>query len=83
VKAYANPALYGDHAFFQEVSEIRRQSSNDLLRMWELKRVRREVEIAWRDKNFKRVIEIYDPVKEDLTPAEVKKLEYAKKKCLS
>lgn len=83
VKTYANMALCGDHAFFQEVSGIRRQSSDELLRMWELNRVRREVETAWRDKNFRRVVEIYEPVEKDLTPAEVRKLEYAKKKCLS
>ena len=83
VKLHAIPALLGDHEFFQRVAEIQLQRSNDLLRTWELNRVRREVETAWREKDFKRVIEIYDPVKDQLTPAEEKKLQYAKKKILS
>jgi hypothetical protein len=81
VEQYATPALRGDHNCFQRVAEIQLQRSNNLLQTWELNRVRREVETAWREKDFKRVVEIYDPVKEHLTPAEVKKLEYARKKC--
>lgn len=80
VREYARPALLGDEEFFQQVHETRHQNSNKLLLSWELNRIRRDVEIAWREKNFKRVVEIYNPVKEHLTPAEMKKLEYARKK---
>jgi len=41
--------------------------------------VRAEVETAWRQKNYRRVIELYDSMKDDLTPTEAKKLEYATK----
>jgi hypothetical protein len=80
VKENAIPALQGDHDFFQRVGEIQLQRSDNLLRTWELNSVRKDVEVAWRERNFKRVIELYDPVKEHLTPAEVKKMEYARKK---
>jgi hypothetical protein len=83
VKEYAMSALMGDHDFFQRVSEIRHQRSEELLRGWELTRVRGEVETAWNEKDLKRVIELYDPVKEYLSPSEIKKLEYAKKRSLS
>src|SRR5690242_2807854 len=81
VRKYAKPALLGEQEFFQQVHERRHQNSNKLLLTWELNRVRRDVEIAWREKNYRRVVEIYNPLKEHLTPAEAKKLEYAKKKC--
>jgi hypothetical protein len=80
VKDYATPALQGDHAFLQRVSEIQLQRSDNLVRGWELNRVRKDVEIAWRDKDFKRVIQLFEPFEKYLTPAEVKKLEFAKKK---
>jgi hypothetical protein len=83
VKEYAMPGLVGDHDFFQRLNEIRHQRSDDLLRTWELTRVRQEVETAWSEKDLKRVVELYEPLKNYLTPAEIKKLEYAKKRTLS
>ena len=80
VKDYAMPALQGDHAFLQRVSEMQLQRSDDLLRGWELNRVRKNVESAWRERDFKRVIELYGPFEKYLSPAELKKLEFAKKK---
>jgi hypothetical protein len=80
VKEYVKPALTGDHDFFQRVAEIRYKRSEDLLRTWELTRVRQEVETAWNEKDLKRVTELYAPLKNYLTPAEIKKLEYAKKR---
>ena len=83
VKEYAIPALMGDHDFFQRVGEMRQQRSDELLRNWDLNRARRDVEKSWQEKDYKHVVEIYEPVKKYLTAAETKKLEYAKKKCLS
>jgi hypothetical protein len=80
VKEYATPALQGDRLFFQRVSEIQLQRSDNLLRTWELNRMRKDVEAAWHQKDFKRVLELYEPLKAYLTPAELKKLEYARKR---
>ena len=83
VKEYAPPALMGNHDFFQQISETRQQRSDELLRSWDLNRARRDVEKSWQKKDFKHIVEVYEPVKEYLTPAETKKLEYAKKMCVS
>ena len=39
-----------------------------------------EVDVAWREKNYGQVLELYESVKDDLTPSELKKLEYATRK---
>ena len=83
VKQYATPALIGDHGFFRRLSELRTQRSNEYLNSVRLNRTRTEVETEWHRKNYRRVMELYDSMLEDLTPAEAKRLAYAKKKCLS
>jgi hypothetical protein len=83
VKEFAIPALSGDRAFFQRLSELRTHRSDEYLKGMRLNRTRAEVETAWHQKNYPRVIELYDSMFEDLTPSEAKRLAYAKKKCLS
>jgi len=83
VKEYATPALIGDRDFFMRLSEIRVQRSDDYLKKLHLNRIRTEVETAWHQKNYPRVVELYDSMLGDLTPAEAKRLAFAKKKCLS
>jgi hypothetical protein len=82
-KEYASPPLSGDHMFFHRLSELRTQRSNEYLKGIRLNRTRTDVEAAWHQKNYPRVIELYDSMHEDLTPAEAKRLAYAKKKSLS
>jgi hypothetical protein len=83
VKEYAIPALMGDHDFFQRVAEVQAKRSDAYLKDLRLNRTRTDVETAWHQKNYSRVIELYDSMFDDLTPAEAKRLAYAKKKCLS
>jgi hypothetical protein len=83
VKEYAIPALIADHDFFQRVSDVQAKRSNAYLKGLHLNRTRTQVETAWHQKNYPRVIELYDSMLEDLTPAEAKRLAYAKKKFLS
>jgi hypothetical protein len=83
VKEYAIPALMADHDFFQQVAEVQAKRSDAYLKNLHLNRIRTDVEAAWHQKNYPRVIELYDSMLEDVTPAEAKRLAYAKKKCLS
>jgi hypothetical protein len=46
----------------------------------EMGNVRNEAEIAWREKNYERLVDLFEPVASDLTPSEIKKLDYAKRK---
>ena len=41
---------------------------------------RQDAERAWKGKDFKGVIEAFEPLRESLKPHEIKKLEYARKK---
>ena len=80
VKQFAPLALVGDKDFFKRASDLQVKKSDEYLKTLELKRVRSEVDVAWRDKNYDQVLELYEAVKDDLTPSELKKLEYAKRK---
>jgi hypothetical protein len=82
-KDYATSALKGDQYFFKQLSDSRTQRSRAYTKELRLDRTRTEVETAWHQKNYPRVIELYDSMHDDLTPAEAKRLAYAKKKCLS
>ena len=83
VKEFAIPALSGDNVFFQQLSELRTHRSDEYLKGMRLNRTRTEVETAWHQKNYPRVIELYDSMHDDLSPAEAKRLAYAKKNSLS
>jgi hypothetical protein len=80
VKQYAIPTLIGDHDFFRRLSEMRTKWSTEYMKRLHLNRIRTEVDAAWQQKNYTRVIELYDSMRDDLIPVEVKKLEYAKKR---
>jgi hypothetical protein len=80
VKAYARPALSGDRSFFEGLSKVRSRMSREYLKEMEMGRVRQEAEVAWREKHYEQLVELYEAVKDDLTPSEIKKLEYAMRK---
>jgi hypothetical protein len=80
VKIYSRSALIGDKSFFEGLGKVRSRISREYLKSMEMGRVREEAEVAWRQKNYEHVIELYDDVKDDLTASEIKKLEYAKRK---
>jgi hypothetical protein len=44
-----------------------------------LRRIREQVNKAWQAKDYAKVVELYEQVRDDLSPAEQKKLEYARK----
>jgi hypothetical protein len=80
VRRYATSALIGDRAYFQRLSDLRVRISNAYIKEMELSRIRTDVEVAWREKNYKQVVELYGAVEDDLTSSEIKKLGYAKRK---
>jgi hypothetical protein len=80
VKKYSISALVGDQSWFDKLSNLRLERSNEFIKQMELNSVRSEVELAWQEKNYKHVVELYGSVEGDLTLAESKKLEYARRK---
>jgi hypothetical protein len=79
-KKYALNVLAGDQQTWDDLEKTRRKISNLITREYKLKAVRRDVDSAWREKNFPRVVELYGSVEEDLAASEKKKLEYARKR---
>jgi hypothetical protein len=79
VEKYAGPALSGDALFFEQLSGLRVKKSDAYLTEQKLKAMRRAVDAAWHDKDYAKVVTLYEPLQENLTPAELKKLSYARK----
>jgi len=79
VKQFAKSALLGDILTFEKLELIQKQRSDKYLSKMEINRIRPKAEEAWHNKRYKEFIELYEPVKDDISPAEVKKLEYARR----
>lgn len=77
-KKYAGPALKNNPEIFQQLQTLQKQNSDKLLKKWHLDDIRQKVGEAWRKKDFRLVVRLYESMQEDLTPAEAKKMEYAK-----
>jgi hypothetical protein len=83
VKQYAVAGLIGDHVFFQQVAKDQADRSDEYLKVITFSRTRSEAEAAWHQKDFSRVVNLYNSMLENLTPAEAKRLAYAKKNVLT
>lgn len=77
VQLYAKLALKGDVAFLERVRQWRSEESRRSRKRDELRRARAEMAQAWRKKQYVRVVALLEPFRSDLTPAEIKKLNYA------
>ena len=80
VQTYAGPVLRGDAGVFERLEGIQTKKSQDLLRDWKLKEVREKAESAWRRRDYAKLVSLFESVQQSLTPAEAKKLDYAKKR---
>lgn len=81
VRQHAVNALKGDRSTFELLFDIQHQKSDRYIKSMELERMREKAEEAWHSKKYHEVVKTYEPFKGDLTPSEMKKLEYARKKC--
>jgi hypothetical protein len=79
VREYARPIFEGDSKIFESLSNLRRKKSEDLIREMRLSQIRDKATTAWHKKDYAKLIELYNSMKDDLTQVEIKKLEYAKK----
>jgi hypothetical protein len=78
-KRYCGLALMGGPEIFEKVAQVRSRLSAQLMKEMALEGVRPQVDEAWRAKNFKRVIDLYESIEPHLTEAERKKLTYARR----
>jgi len=79
LKQYGKDALSGDPQFFVRLRAEQSRTSREFWKESDLRTIRGKAVEAWNQKNYLKVVELYESVRNDLTPAEVKKLEYAMK----
>lgn len=80
VKRYAKPILDGDYGIFEKIRILRKNKSDTYIREIDLRNIREMADIAWRQKDYVKFVELYNQVKDALTSIEAKKLDYARKK---
>lgn len=79
LQAYAQPALAGDRIFFRRLETFRHANAEAFTKRLRLEQVRSAVEKAWRNREFKEIVGLYESVEGDLSEAEKGKLEYARR----
>lgn len=79
VKRYAAPALGGDPSTFEQLMDTDSHISHRLHQEMRLKDVRKRAAEAWQSRDYALLVDLYESIFEQLTPAEMKKLEYVKK----
>lgn len=79
VRMYALRALRGEPAYYASLSQARTKWFESYMGDSQLERARADVARAWRRKNYVEVVRLLEPLSNELTPAEHKKLEYARK----
>ena len=68
-----------DNQIFSRLQTQRQEIAAEYALQVELRHAHRKIEAAWSAKDFLQVVKILAPLQEHLKPAELKKLEYAKK----
>jgi hypothetical protein len=78
-KKYALSPLLSDKAIFTKLRKQREVLKDAFVRKVLVSQVRPEATEAFQRKDYQEAARLYESIKEDLTPTEVKKLQYAKK----
>jgi hypothetical protein len=78
IRRHAAPVLRGDPDVLAQLADVQSKKSDQLAKKWKLEDIRKEAQDAWHQKNYARVAELFDSIMEELTPAEAKKLDYAR-----
>lgn len=82
VKKYGAPFLLGDPGFYNELEKANQRASAEYTKRQLLETTRRHAESAWSEKNYAQVVDLYRPIREDLTGIEARRLAYAEKHIL-
>lgn len=78
VGEYASEALAGDRMYYRRLSEFRSKQAQNFMRDMRVRRARTNAAEAWKDQKYGHVVEQYESIMDDLTPAERKKLDIAR-----
>jgi len=79
VRHYVDRALKGDERIFSELAQQQREWASEFADEVAYNQVGPKAAEAFRQQNYRKAAELYESIRGKLTPAELKKLEYAKK----
>lgn len=79
LKSCGERCLEGDSPTYDKMLFEKKTMVNKWCKEEELKQARKAASMAWKDKDYSKVIEIFEPIINDLSLLEKKKLEYARK----
>jgi hypothetical protein len=74
----ASPFFTNDPVMFERLRKTSLAISLRIMKDLKRRTVRREAEVAWRSKDYAKIADLYESIREDLSPAEMKKLIYSK-----
>jgi hypothetical protein len=79
VQNYASSFLTGDPGAYTQLLKTRSDIGERITKDYKLRAVREKAIEAWLSRDYAQVADLYESIFEDLTPAEIKKLDYSKK----
>jgi hypothetical protein len=83
LEKYGTPFMKAEGNAYHGVQEIRSHAAVEYERQVNFKGLRVKAEAAWHAKDYAQVVELYSPVREELTEVEAKKLAYAGQQVLA
>jgi hypothetical protein len=83
IQKYGTPFLKADASAYRAVHEARSGDAVEYEKQVSLRNVRQKAEVAWHAKDYGQVVELYEPVRSDLTEVESKRLAFAEQQVLS
>jgi hypothetical protein len=78
-REYAERGLFEDPGLFTRLQRQRQESGQRMARDVDLTHAREALGGLWRSRDYARVVQLLQPLRESLGPSELKKLEYAEK----
>ncbi|MBV9067893.1 MAG: hypothetical protein JO093_14120 [Acidobacteria bacterium] len=80
---YVDAGLFDDPKLFEHLRNVTDHSLRQYAREVEMSNTRQKLEVAWREKNYAKVVDLLEPIRAELTASELKKLEFSKNKLRS
>jgi hypothetical protein len=77
LKQNAHEFLIGSNVAFNKIADFRDKECEEYALDTDLRLMRSQLNIAWHNKQYHQVVELLNPLKENLKKSELKKLEYA------
>jgi hypothetical protein len=71
--------LQGENAAYEQMTFERKKDYNQWIKNQELMQARQAAADAWEKRDYAKMVKLFEPIANELTPSECKKLEYSRK----